>query len=261
MTEENVTKTAKEEDDTINLVEIFRILRARILFVVLFLIIGAVAGFVVATVTYKPEYRSEAVFMVDSSSETGGNASTDLNNSKNVVANIVKMGNQNKFRRFILEEIRGDYENYGIEVTEENLAEWIEFITNSSTSSITSDSSITIRVTTPHAGLSFEIAAIIDANFENYIKENYKIVATTNIAISSIAYPEQAEEPVESSSRLTYAVIGGIALALVYCVIAVIIALNDNRINDETTIESQFGIPLLGIMPQFPEDAEDAKDK
>lgn len=70
MTEENVTKTAKEEDDTINLVEIFRILRARILFIVLFLIIGAVAGFVVATVTYRPEYRSEAVFMVDSSSET-----------------------------------------------------------------------------------------------------------------------------------------------------------------------------------------------
>lgn len=256
MVEKNLTQSAAGDDDTISLVEVFKILRARILFVLLFLVIGAVIGFVVATATYKPMYMSEAVFMVDASSESGGNTSTDLNNSKNIVANIVKVGNQNKFRRFILGEIQGNYSEFDFDVDEESLEEWITFVTNSSTSSITSDSSITIRVTTPHAGLSFEVASIINANFEDYIKENYKITETTNIAISSIAYPEQAEEPVKSSSRIMYAAIGGIALALVYCVIAVIIQLNDSRIKDETIIEREFGIPLLGILPQFPEESD-----
>lgn len=261
MVEENLTKTAEREDDTINLVEVFKILRARIFIIITFLVLGALIGFTVATFTYTPEYMSSAVFMVDASSESGGNASTDLNNSKNIVANIVKVGNQNKFRKFILDEIRGNYEEFGIDVNEKNLEEWIVFVTNSSTSSITSDSSITVEITTPHAGLSFEIAAIVNANFENYIKENYKITETTNIAISSIAYPEQAEEPVKSSSRVTYALIGGVALALVYCVIAVIIALNDSRIKDESTIEREFGIPLLGILPQFPEESDGAPKK
>lgn len=252
MTEENLNKESHET--TIDITEIFNILCARVFLILIFFVIGAVAGFVVATATSNPVYQSEAVFMVDSSSESSGSTSSDLSNSKNIVANIVKVGNQNKFRRFVMDKLQGTYD---FEITEELMEDWITFVTNTSSSSITSDSSITIKVVTPHSGLSFEIAAIINANFENYIKENYKITETTNIAISSIAYPVQATEPVSSHSRLIYAVIGGIVLAAIYCIIEIVIVVNDNRVKDETTIEREFGIPLLGILPHFPEETDE----
>lgn len=252
MTEENLNKESHET--TIDITEILKILRTRIFIILVFFVIGAVVGFVFATAMSNPVYKSEAVFMVDASSESSGNASTDLSNSKNIVANIVKVGNQNKFRRFVIERLQGTYD---FEITEELMEEWITFVTNTSSSSITSDSSITIKVVTPHSGLSFEIAAIINANFENYIKENYKITETTNIAISSIAYPEQATEPESSYSRFVYALVGGVLLVAVYCIVEIIIVVNDNRIKDETAIEKEFGVPLLGILPHFPEESDE----
>ena len=216
-----VTETNKEEETTIDLMEVFKQLKTHIRPIILTtLLIALVAG--VVTVFFIPKkYESTVRLYLKPDSSTG--VSNNL-----LVNNYVEMikGNNITEKAATALKINQSEVSSSLAVSNE---------TNTQVISITS--------TTTDPALSKRIVDQVTKTFRDEVRENLNVTNITIIDNSKIA-----TSPVSPSLPKNLA-IGALAGAVLSIAFVIIRMLMDTRIHNKDEAEQYLGIPNLGAVP------------
>lgn len=245
--------------------EIFRNILIRWWIILIAAIVGCGFGFMLGTIMYTPSYESEAVYLVsyNGDSDSVGQVSSENTLVSNLLVNCVSIVQQNKFFNILLEqdELKELNSGKGEEdkdyISADSLKEYI--IYNYPTGSASKSTIITITVSTDDAEKSLKIVEAMtkkvantdESFFANYIKENYTISVANDLEFSLINEPEMAKNPSDEFQRTTFAIVGGVAFAILSIGIMFLIFISDSRIKSDEDLSTKYNVPVLGTIPNF----------
>lgn len=224
--------TAVEEDeDTIDLGEIFYLLGHHIVQIILFGLIGAVITFAVTEFMIAPKYTATSKMYILSSSSDSAIDLSDLQMSSQLKDDYKELLTS----RSILEDVENDLElNYSID----SLQGMIE-ITNPTDTRI-----LNISVTSENAKEAADIANSLAKNGQEYLP---KVMKTQEPSIF-----ESAEVPKEKSSPTVKkdTLIGGLVLALIYIIVLIAKNLMNDAIVTPDDVTKVLGFQPLAVVPE-----------
>lgn len=236
----------------ITLSSLWNIVVKRWIILLLALIVGVGAGVLTSYMTYKAIYTTEIVYLVGYEGEFG--SSSDLTNANNayiviarVLPNCVTVVSQNKYYKTLADNFNTtESESKGkINLTADNVKASLSYSYTETTTEIHVD------VKTYNAQLSYDIAKAVVATFDDYVRENYPLTATSTLSCRLINIPEKATNPSNSRGTAGMAIGFGLgAFALVY-IVFLLIMVADDRIKSENDITSRYKTPVISSIPKF----------
>ena len=273
-------QTLYQKEDEINLGDIFKVLLNRIWVLLLCLVIGAGVGLAYTAVfyTYQPVYTATVSMFLNTeedSGSTGGTAgeSSDATINDNVISQhllrqSVKQLDSDLFREELKTKLGtnlsskilsgGLYDIYTMEQREESVPSGIVEIG-------AGEMVITYKYYIQYSSFDAVISGGSEQEVYNVAKElidsipsflsarfNQNIVLTRLNNIN-VGYYNPGEN-VKTYIRNT-AIFAAAAL-LVAAIVVVVLHLTDTRIKDSEEITKQIGVPVLGVIPRFPEPAQ-----
>ncbi len=225
-------RTMMEEDDVIDLVELWYLFLSKLKFIVLFAVLG---GLVVGVYTHfliTPMYKaSSKLYMVSASSNSVINLS-DLQLGSSMASD---------YKELILTRpmLESAIENLGLKDTSASKVKNMLSVANVSGTRI-----LTVTATTPDPKLSMDLANEIAELAVNWLPEIMETSAP-NIAEDAIL------PTVPSSPNLAKnALIGAVVAAVAYFAICLILYYVDDTIHTSEDFERCFGIVPLATVPE-----------
>lgn len=222
-----VTETNNEEA-TIDLMEVFKQLKAHIRSIILTTLLFALLLGIVTVFFIPKKYESTVRLYLKPDSSTGVSDYSQVNANNLLVNNYVEMIKGNNITEKAANELKLDQEEVSKAIAVSNE-------TNTQVISITS--------TTKDPALSKRIVDQVTKTFRDEVRENLNVTNITIIDNSKIA-----TSPVSPSLPKNLA-IGAIAGAVLSIVIVIIRMLMDTRIHNKDEAEQYLGIPNLGAVP------------
>ena len=223
-----VTETNNEEEDTIDLMEIFKQLKTHIRSIILTTLLVALLVGVVTVFFIPKKYESTVRLYLKPDSSTGVSDYSQVNANNLLVNNYVEMIKGNNITEKAANELKLDQEEVSKALSVSNE-------TNTQVISITS--------TTTDPALSKRIVDQVTKTFRDEVRENLNVTNITIIDNSKIA-----TSPVSPSLPKNLA-IGALAGAVLSIAFVIIRMLMDTRIHNKDEAEQYLGIPNLGAVP------------
>ena len=223
-----VTETNKEEEVTIDLMEIFKQLKTHIRTIILTTLLVALLVGVVTVFFIPKKYESTVRLYLKPDSSTGVSDYSQVNANNLLVNNYVEMIKGNNITEKAANELKLDQEEVSKALSVSNE-------TNTQVISITS--------TTTDPALSKRIVDQVTKTFRDEVRENLNVTNITIIDNSKIA-----TSPVSPSLPKNLA-IGALAGAVLSIAFVIIRMLMDTRIHNKDEAEQYLGIPNLGAVP------------
>ncbi|GAB2023941.1 YveK family protein [Lactovum odontotermitis] len=219
------------EENSINIRELFGILRKRIKLIVFFVVLTTAIGAAYTFFVAKPVYQASTQLVVKLPETDTGNGTNVGAASGNVL--LVNTINQFIVSSFVLEQVQKNL----------NLNESVEALQQSVTaSSATNSFFININVQNQNANLAKKIVDEI----ANVISKD----APERMNVANVNALPSASDPLQvGPNKKLYLVVSLLAGFLIGCGLALLFELMDNTINSEEDMERILGKPLLGIVP------------
>ena len=227
-----LNETYYDEDEIeIDLVELFYVMKRKLVFIILFFLIGSGIAFSATYFGIKPTYQSTAKIYVVSASKNSVLDLTGLNMGSSLAAD---------YEQLILSDtvLNNVIKKLDLDMDAKELAGKIE-LNNPADTRI-----LEITVTTTDAVLSKDIAnKVVDVSLK-YLPKTMS-ANPPNIAQRAKLMPEKT-----GPGYVKNTVIGGMAAAFLYCAYLVIRFLMDDTIKTPEDMEKYFGILPLTTIPE-----------
>jgi capsular polysaccharide biosynthesis protein len=231
-----------EEDNVIYPSQIFEILRKKFLVILLAVITCGVAAFSISAYVIKPQYTATASLYVYSNTNHTENSITtsELTASQELVNTYIVVLKSDT----VLDQV---IEYLNIDLSSEDIRK------NMSASSIDGTEAFSIGINDINPERAQQIVnAIVDIAPEEIVR----VVKAGGVEV--IDYAKEPTEP-SSPNKLLYTVVGallGLIIPFGYFFVRVIF---DSKIHGEDDLQSNFNIPVLGIIPTISELQVDKK--
>ncbi len=273
-------QTLYQKEDEINLGDIFKVLLNKIWILLLCLVIGAGAGLAYTGIfyTYQPVYTATVSMFLNTeedSGSTGGaaNESSDATINKDVISQhtlrqSVRQLDSDLFRKELKDKLGdnfssellsgGLYDIYSKEQREETIPSGIVEI-GAGEMVITYKyyiqySSFDAVISGGSAQEVYDLALKLDESIKPFLTARFaQEIQVTRLDDINIRHYNPGEN-VKTYIRNT-AIFAAAAL-LLSAIVVVVLHLTDTRIKDSDEITKQVGIPVLGVIPRFPEPAQ-----
>ena len=240
---------------------LWKVLRARILFLIVALILGGLLGFGYSRFLVTPQYSSSAEFLVINTGG-GGNANTNtssyLQGTEMLAANYAKYASGNVFLKTVLDEYNTKYNT--------NLS--AAAVKNKVSATPDGENSVfTVRISSNSAQEAYNLLKIYQEklppvltslddiargeNGESVDDKDYIVVVLSNEG-------SLAQSPDFPNTKLN--VFLGAFLAVVVAYIAfLLLAILDKTVYNEESIKENFNIPVIGHVPSWERPGDNAK--
>lgn len=223
-----INEKTDNENDTIDILELLKSLKAHIRGIILTTLLAALFAGVVTVFFIPKNYESTVRLYLKPDSSTGVSDFNQVNANNLLVNNYVEMIKGNNITEKAANELKLDQEEVSKALSVSNE-------TNTQVISITS--------TTTDPALSKRIVDQVTKTFRDEVRENLNVTNITIIDNSKIA-----TSPV-SPSLPKNLVIGALAGAVLSIAFVIIRMLMDTRIHNKDEAEQYLGIPNLGAVP------------
>lgn len=220
-----------QEEDTIDLVDLFYLLWEHILQIIACLAVGGVVAFLGTRFLITPQYQATAKMYIVSASNNSVVNLSDLQVGSQLTADYQEL----MFNRPMLEDV---VESLALDVTYKQLAQMVS-ISNPSSTRI-----LCITVTHPDPRLAADIANEIANQAIVYLPRIMEC-EKPNISEEAVC-PTQKSSPSYSRNTL----LGAMLAAIVYCGILVLqYMMNDSFVTSED-VSRYFGVQPLAVIPE-----------
>ena len=229
----NKTKTVRQED-TIDLLEMAGYLLKHVRLLALGLLIGAVAGWALASFVIPPQYATFCDLYVTNTTKSDTEAVdyNDINASQKLVSTYMVILQSNKVTKTVLSKI-------DTEMTGEELLRVTTF------SAVQNTEVLRINVETKDPDFSKEIC---DAYTETALSALDAVVGAGSVKV--ISEPQLPQKP-SSPSVSGFTAIGaflGFVLVAGLCLLSMLL---NKPVNNEKMLTERYSVPVLGTIPDF----------
>ncbi len=210
-------------------------------------VLGAGAGLGLGIMADRPVYRCEATYVLSySGGDSVGDMASEYSFLSRILFNCVEIVKQNTFTELIAQDVNAGVAPTSPEyIDPEDLGACIGY------EYATQGTLIYVTVDTGDPALSYRITHAVTSHLSDYIISHYGLAGGNSMVFSLINTPEPPEEPVESSVRFTFTLLGAAAFALLCVVVVALVALLDTRIKKEDDLKNKYNVPVLGTIPNF----------
>ena len=225
-----------DEELTIDLLQVFRLLWKYIVLILIVAMIGAVLLFFYARMFVTPKYEANALFYVNNSTFSLSSAVRISTGELNAAADLVDTYVAIMQSRANMEQV---IEESGVNYTYEQLRQMVSAKAVNSTGLF----QVTVRSTNPEEArnLANVIATILPAKISDIVSNSSVVV------VDSAVTPHARVSP----SYTKYAAIGFLLGAVLCSAVILIISFFDDVIHDEDYILQNFNEPLLASIPDL----------
>ena len=225
----------QEQYEEIDLREIFALLKANVVYILIATLAFAIVGFIGTKFLITPQYESSVNMIVNTKQDNSSNVSSDnISSAKSLVDTYAIIIKGNTVLYEVIDELNLDLDY-------DELAEKI------SVSAVNSTQIMKISVTDPDPNLAADIVRSISE-----ISPDEIVDAVEAGSCKVISQVETTDEPVSPSVLKNTALAGIIGLVLAIAVI-VIRDFLANYIVDDDDVQKYLGLPVLGVIPEVEE--------
>lgn len=252
----------ENQEQEINLVEIFYLLLSRIKFIILLTAIGGAAFFCYAKFWLPVKYTSSVSIYVKNSNESTSQTATasDLSAAKSLASTYIVILDDDVVYDKVSELLLADYGADQLKqfFTIDKDKEGKEYIPASQIRSLVSAKAlnntevIQISAVTRDPGLS----ASICNDIASFAKELLMDVTKAG-SVETIGYAKQPNSP-SGPNKKRYTMIGALIGFVLAVAFVIITKLLDNKIRTGEEIRQKFSIPVLGEIPDLEMDNKEA---
>ena len=229
----------QEKMNEITLGFLFEVLRRRIIWLILAVVIGAGAAFGFTKLMISPVYSSRAEFSVENTSAQAGVMNSGYQQGAALYA--ANYANEVTGNVFLSEILKAYNEKYGKQMTLQQLSSKV------STSSNETLPVFGVRVSSTDRQEAYDILQMIEEKApELLLNDSTK----TYVNIKLIQYGHLATAP-DSPNVMINTAVGGILLFIIVYVICFLRAFLDKTVYDEEMLKLGFGLPVIGQIPSW----------
>lgn len=231
MENDKMTERYGAEEETIDLQEMFFLLKRHIVVIALTAVLFAVAGFAGTLLFITPQYQATATMIVNTRQDQNATVTNDqINSAKNLVDTysiIIKSDT-------VLEQVIA---NLGIQLSYEQLSQKV------TVEAVNSTQVMSISVTDPNPESARRIAEEITKVAPDIILDSVEAGS-----VKVISGARAGDSPVSPSKSRNTAIAG--LLGLVLCAGLIIVReLLNNTIKSDADIQKKLGLNVLGVIP------------
>ncbi len=225
----------QEQYEEIDLREIFALLKANLVYILIATLAFAIVGFIGTKFLITPQYESSVNMIVNTKQENSGAVSNDnIVSAKSLVDTYAIIIKSNTVLYEVIDEI-------GLDLEYDELADKI------SVAAVNDTQIMRVSVTDPDPNIAADIVRSIAA-----ISPDEIVDAVEAGSCKVISQVETTDEPVSPSNLKNTALAGIIGLVLAVAVI-VIRDFLANYIVDDDDVQKYLGLPVLGVIPEVEE--------
>ena len=234
-TNQTMQNAAMTDDDydTIDLLEVFQVVRQHILVIILVTVIAAVAGFGISRFVMVPQYQASALMIVNTRQDTTANVTSDqINSATQLVSTysiIIKSDT-------VLQQV---INNLGLTLTYGELKDRV------TVSAVDDTQVMQITVQSDNPEWARQVCEQITAISPNVILESVEAGSVKLISQAAVT-----PDPVSPNVMKNTAIAA--LLGLVVSVgIVVLRELLDNKIKTEDDVRKYLDLPVVGVIPDY----------
>lgn len=231
MDNENVIRRIDDEEETIDLREIFFLLKRHIVVILLTTVLFALAGLAGTMLFITPQYQANATMIVNTRQDVNANVTSDqINSAQKLVATysiIIKSDT-------VLDQV---IRNLGLTLSYDELAEKVEV------SAVDSTQVMRISVTDPNPESARRMCEEITRVAPDTIMETVEAGS-----VKVISEARAGVDPVSPNKKMNTAIAGLLGMVLVVGILVLRQLLNNTLQTDED-IQRQLGLTVLGVIP------------
>lgn len=212
--------------------EIVSLVRKKIIYIVLSIILGMILFFLVSKFVIKPSYTSTSLMYVNPNYSSSVNNMNDLNYAQKVLNTYINFLQTNEFYKEVLEQTNLEY-------TSSQLKEM------TSINNVNNTEIFNVSVTTQNPLDSYKLAVAMQETIPQFIKE---IKYTCDVSLVDAAVlPTAASSP----NILNNTFVGGavglfISIFIIFCM-----EILNNKVKNYMDLQEKSKIPILGVVPRF----------
>ncbi|MBQ8427849.1 MAG: hypothetical protein IJX18_01190 [Clostridia bacterium] len=276
----------KEEfqvEKEISIMEILRALLSNVIYLILALILGAIAGGVYVYMTSKDvvSYGTSLTFYINPSTddkvETESIFSTYGSYSKNVMNNMVGLLESERFAAILLDGMmeRGVEGTPTAKYQEDGKLNggyktWLGIISSAAKFSFASDGNIAesfVKVSISLDGatnggkgkmtaeqISLQIQETVPEFVESYMPKPSGYTGTNCELMTEITDVTPTNSGYANSEMTKYAMIVGAVAFIVAAIVVIVMHMSDKRLRDVDEVTKAFNLPVLGVIPTIEEE-------
>lgn len=224
----------QEEENSIDLLEIFEILRQNLWIIVMSTVTAAVIGFVTVYFFATPMYEARASMIVNSRQDGANTTITtdQINSASKLVATYRVIIRSSKVLQPVIDQL-------GLEYTPEQLAKMV------TVSAINDTPIMNISVTSTNPQESYRICSAIMNVAPDIVKETVDAGSAKMVSETKLT-----DGPVSPHIGRDTAIMG-IFGAILSMAIIIVIHLFDNKINNEADVAKYLDMTVLGVIPLY----------
>lgn len=225
-----------EQDDEIDLLELFSILKAHIVLIIVVTVIAAVAGFMVTEYAITPQYEASVNMIVNTRTDVTATVSNDsINSAKSLVSTYAIIIKSNTVLNQVISNLSLkdiDYDTLAAKVSVE---------------AIDDTQVMKVAVKDPDPELARKIVKEIAKISPEEIVDS--VEAGSCKVVSQVRVPA---DPVSPSLKKNVVIAAAAGFVLV---VAIVLLKNflANYIVDDDDIQKYLGLPVLGVIPEIEE--------
>ena len=225
-----------EQDDEINLLELFSILKAHIVAIILVTVLAAVAGFLVTEYAITPQYEASVNMIVNTRTDATAAVSNDsINSAKNLVSTYAIIIKSNTVLNQVIADLSLKDMDY------DTLAEKV------SVEAIDDTQVMKVAVKDPDPELARQIVKEIAKISPEEIVDS--VEAGSCKVVSQVRVPT---DPVSPSLKKNVVIAAAAGFVLVVAII-LLKSFLENYIVDDDDVQKYLGLPVLGVIPEIEE--------
>lgn len=243
MDNENVIRRIDDEEETIDLREIFFLLKRHIVVILLTTVLFALAGLAGTMLFITPQYQANATMIVNTRQDVNANVTSDqINSAQKLVATysiIIKSDT-------VLDQV---IRNLGLTLSYDELAEKVEV------SAVDSTQVMRISVTDPNPESARRMCEEITRVAPDTIMETVEAGS-----VKVISEARAGSSPVSPNKKKNTAIAGLLGMVLVVGIL-VLRQLFNNTLQTDEDIQRQLGLTVLGVIPLVNRPGEKKRNK
>lgn len=225
-----------EQDDEIDLLELFSILKAHIVSIILVTVLAAVAGFLVTEYAMTPQYEASVNMIVNTRTDATAAVSNDsINSAKNLVSTYAIIIKSNTVLNQVIADLSLKDMDY------DTLAEKV------SVEAIDDTQVMKVAVKDPDPELARQIVKEIAKISPEEIVDS--VEAGSCKVVSQVRVPT---DPVSPSLKKNVVIAAAAGFVLVVAII-LLKSFLENYIVDDDDVQKYLGLPVLGVIPEIEE--------
>lgn len=225
-----------EEDDEIDLLELFSILKAHIVAIIVVTVIAAVAGFMVTEYLITPQYEASVNMIVNTRTDANATVSNDnINSAKSLVSTYAIIIKSNT----VLNQVAANLNLKDMDY--DTLVEKV------SVEAIDDTQVMKVAVKDPDPELARKIVKEIAKISPEEIVDS--VEAGSCKVVSQVRVPT---DPVSPSLKKNVVIAAAAGFVLVVAII-LLKSFLENYIVDDDDVQKYLGLPVLGVIPEIEE--------